>query len=166
MVDIKNKMTIAQNTYLFGAAATNVMAAPSRQAVRTEDGAARKPYGLCGKWGVMMRFLVRWGGPWGAGEQAYGGWMMMASCHGAICNARYLRSMAFLTGNPGENLDFVAVRRGVARLPRRRDFLRWTQYILFIPKGQRGGRVDVMIEIATCQGEALRSVEVEAETDT
>ena len=54
MVDIKNKMTIAQNTYFLGAAATNVMAAPSRRAIQTEDGAARKSYGLCGKWGVSL----------------------------------------------------------------------------------------------------------------
>ena len=84
MVDIKNKLTIAQNTYLFGAAATNVMAAPLRQAARTEDGAARKPYGSCGKWGVMMRLLVRWGGPWGWRERAYGDGLMDASRHGAM----------------------------------------------------------------------------------
>ena len=70
-----------------------------------------------------------------------------------------------MTENPEENLAFVAARREVARLLPRRDFWRWTQYILFIPKGQRGGRVDVMMEIATCQGEALRSVEVEAARD-
>ena len=60
----------------------------------------------------------------------------------------------------------MGARRGVDRLPPRRDFWRWTQYILFIPKGQRGGRVDVMIEIATCQGEASRSVEVERRGET
>ena len=57
------------------------MAAPSRQAVRTEDGAARKPLRVV--WEVGSK-LVRWGGPWGAGEQAYGGWMMM--CIMPWCN--------------------------------------------------------------------------------
>ena len=92
-------------------------------------------------------------------------WGWIDGCITPWSNAYLWRSMAFLTENPGENLAFVAARRGVARLLPRRDFWRWTQYILFIPKGQRGGRVDVMMERATCQGEALRSVEVEAARD-
>ena len=92
-------------------------------------------------------------------------WGWIDGCITPWSNAHLWRSMAFLTGNPRENLGFVVTRRGVAHLSPRRDFWRWTQYILFIPRRQRGGKVDVMMERATCQGEALRSVEVEAARD-
>ena len=113
---------------------------------------------------IIDGVLVQWGEPWGWREQAYGDGLMDASRAMEQC-ANLSRSMAFFRDNPGENLAFVAARRGVALFPPRRDFWHWTQYILFIPRGQRGGRVNVMMRIATCQGEALRSVEVEAARD-